>query len=71
MKLDFQAEALKAAPAVGGAATSIAAKAAGLDWSVLAAQATFFYVVIQALYLLWKWYSEAQERKNPWKSKRR
>lgn len=61
MKLDFQAESIKSAPAFGGVVTSIIAKAQHLDWATLAAQATFFYVILQGAYLLWKW---NRERKN-------
>lgn len=71
MKLDFQAEAMKAVPAVAGAGASKALEVANhFDWSVGAAQATFFYIILQGLYLLWKWYSEAQERKKSWKKRR-
>lgn len=53
MKLDFQAETIKAAPAVAGTITS----AVTLNQCV--AIATMIYVCLQILYLLWKWRREA------------
>lgn len=51
-------EAAKAAPAVAGAA------AAGVTLNTWVAFATGFYIVLQALYLLRKWWRE--ERQGGW-----
>lgn len=63
-------EALKAAPAVGGAATSVALEQAeqvhtffGIPWSTLAAMLTAAYVAVQLTFFLY-------DRYVIWKSKR-
>ena len=55
MKTEFAVEAMKGTPAVAGAT------AAALTLNQWIAVATGIYVVIQALYLLRKWWREEQE----------
>lgn len=64
MRLEFQNEAAKATPAICGTCVSVAAKIHEMDWANLAAEATFFYVVLQGIYLLWKWRQEIKERRS-------
>lgn len=47
-----KAEALKAAPAVGGTVYS------AITLNQMVAAATLFYILLQAAYLGWKWYGE-------------
>lgn len=54
MKLTFQEEAVKAAPAIGGAILS------GITLNQCVALATLLYILIQIGYLLWKWHKEAR-----------
>lgn len=58
MKVDFQIESAKAAPATAGTVASLYAKLNNLDWAVIAAQITVAYVSLQIVYLLWKWHKE-------------
>jgi hypothetical protein len=55
MKTEFFSEAAKGTPAVAGA---IVAWVTALPW---VAQATGIYVLIQAAYLLRKWYREEKD----------
>lgn len=72
MKHELTSQSLKAAPAVGGALTATNEKAqevviaAANDMSAaeIAAWATTAYVILQALYLLWKWNNERKDRKS-------
>lgn len=61
-KIEFHSQTIKAAPAIVGTLSSVQAEAMHLDWAQMAAAATFFYVVLQGFYLLWKW---NRERKLP------
>jgi hypothetical protein len=56
-KLDVIDQGFKSAPAMGGAAIT------ALTLNQMVAVATGFYIVIQALYLLRKWYREEQDYK--------
>lgn len=60
MKLDFQAESIKATPAVIGTGVSGVASSFHLDWAQVAGAATVFYIALQAAYLIWKWVREVQ-----------
>lgn len=55
MKTEFTVEAMKGAPAIGG---SVAAAMTLNQWIALA---TGVYIVIQAAYLVRKWWREEQE----------
>lgn len=58
MKNEIQVETIKAVPAVGGTSATIYAHINDLNWETIAAQVTVIYVVLQILYLLWKWTKE-------------
>jgi hypothetical protein len=61
MKTELAVETMKGAPAVVGAA------AAALTLNQIIAIATGIYIVIQAAYLLRKWYREEQVFKHKYK----
>jgi len=56
MKVEAQLESLKAAPAVAGTIFS------AITLNEAVAIATLIYVVVQTLYLLWKWHKEATKK---------
>lgn len=52
MKLEIQAETVKAAPAVGGVIYS------SITLNEIVALATLLYIGLQTAYLIWKWLRE-------------
>ena len=55
MKVETQLETLRAVPAVAGTVFS------AITLNELVAIATLIYVIIQTLYLLWKWHKELKK----------
>lgn len=57
MRLEFQAETIKATPAIAGTILS------GLTLNEMVATATLIYVLVQIAYLIWKWRREIKDGK--------